>query len=52
MCDMNNDQPLCLLASEALKHLRNRNYGLLEAALLELLERLVEQHHAEHDDPD
>ncbi len=27
---MNNDKPPYFLASEALKHLKNKNYGLLE----------------------
>lgn len=46
---MNNDKPPYLLVSEALKHLKNKNYGLLETVLLELWERLAEQHHATQD---
>lgn len=42
-------QPLYLLASQALKHLRNCNYGLLEIVLRELWEQLAEQHRSQQD---
>lgn len=47
----NDDKPPYLLASDALKHLKNRNYGLLEETLLELwaqLSRLAEQNLVDH----
>lgn len=49
ICDFMDNQPLYLLISEALKHLKNRNYGLLENVLYELWERQAEQHHAQQD---
>lgn len=40
-----DDQPAYLVVSEIIKHLKNKNYGLAELALLDLWERLANEHH-------